>query len=175
MGRYVVRRLLWLIGVLFVVSLMTFGLMHAIPGGPFDREKALPEEIKANLNARYNLDQPLPIQYLMYVYEVLVPQLSEKAPGISQLDDGIINIKVGEGSWLKWMNFGPSFTSRTRTVNDIFRDNLPLSFQLGVMALGVAIAIGLPLGVMAALKQNTFIDYGGMSFAILGVSVPVIV
>jgi ABC-type dipeptide/oligopeptide/nickel transport system permease component len=167
--------MLWLIGVLFVVSVMTFTLMHAIPGGPFDKEKAVPEEIKANLNARYHLDEPLPMQYLRYVYEVLVPQLSTTPPEISMLDDGIVNIRVGESLWLKWMNFGPSFTSRTRTVNDIFRDNLPLSFQLGVMALVVAVAIGLPLGVMAALKQNTILDYSGMSFAILGVSVPVIV
>ncbi|MBM2844323.1 MAG: hypothetical protein HW404_2160, partial [Anaerolineales bacterium] len=56
MGRYIIRRLLWLVGVLFVVSLMTFGLMHSVPGGPFDKEKAVPEEIKANLNARYHLD-----------------------------------------------------------------------------------------------------------------------
>jgi len=174
-GRYIVRRLLWLIGVLFVVSLITFGLMHSVPGGPFDREKALPDEIIANLNERYHLDEPLPVQYLLYVYEALVPQLSSTPPGISQLDDGMINIKVGGALWLKWMNFGPSYVSRTRTVNDIFRDNLPLSFQLGVMALAVSVAIGLPLGVMAALRHNTFMDYTGMSFAILGVSVPVIV
>ena len=175
MGRYIIRRLMWLVGVLFVVSLITFALMHSVPGGPFDKEKAVPEEIKANLNERYHLDEPLAVQYLLYVYEVLVPQLSKTPPGISMLDDGIVNIKVGESLWLKWMNFGPSYASRNRTVNDIFRDNLPLSFQLGVMALGVSVAIGLPLGVMAALKQNTFIDYTGMGFAILGVSVPVIV
>ena len=175
MGRYIIRRLLWLIGVLFVVSLITFGLMHSVPGGPFDREKALPEEIIANLNARYHLDEPLPVQYLLYVYEALVPQLSQTPPGVSQLDDGMINIRVGGALWMKWMNFGPSYVSRTRTVNDIFRDNLPLSFQLGVMALAVSVVIGLPLGVMAALRHNTFMDYTGMSFAILGVSVPVIV
>ena len=175
MGRYIIRRLLWLVGVLFVVSLITFGLMHAIPGGPFDREKTLPPEIIANLNARYHLDEPLPMQYLRYVYEVLVPQLSDTPPGFSVLDDGIINIKVGEGLWLKWMNFGPSYASRNRTVNDIFRDNLALSFQLGVMALGLAVLIGLPLGIMAALRHNSAVDYGAMSFAILGVSVPVIV
>jgi len=174
-GRYIIRRLLWLIGVLFVVSLITFGLMHSVPGGPFDREKALPEEIIANLNARYHLDEPLPVQYLLYVYEALVPQLSQTPPGVSQLDDGMINIRVGGALWMKWMNFGPSYVSRTRTVNDIFRDNLPLSFQLGVMALAVSVVIGLPLGVMAALRHNTFMDYTGMSFAILGVSVPVIV
>jgi ABC-type dipeptide/oligopeptide/nickel transport system permease component len=175
MGRYIIRRLIWLVGVLFVVSLVTFTLMHTVPGGPFDREKTLPKEIIANLNARYHLDEPLPVQYLLYVYEALVPQLSDTPPGISVLDDGMVNIKVGEALWLKWMNFGPSYASRTRTVNDIFRDNLPLSFQLGVMALGVAVLIGLPLGTLAALRQNSAMDYGAMGFAILGVSVPVIV
>jgi len=73
------------------------------------------------------------------------------------------------------MNFGPSFKSRSRTVNDIFRDNLPISAQLGTMALIIAIVIGMPLGVISALKQNTVWDYFGMGIAIFGVSVPVIV
>ena len=175
MGRYIVRRLMWLVGVLFAVSLITFGLMHAIPGGPFDREKALPQPVIDNLNARYHLDEPLLVQYLLYVYEVLIPQLSDTPPGVSNLDDGLINIQVGERLWLKWMNFGPTYSSRNRTVNDIFLDNLPLSFQLGVMALGLAVLIGLPLGILAALRQNSAVDYSAMGFAILGVSVPVIV
>jgi ABC-type dipeptide/oligopeptide/nickel transport system permease component len=73
------------------------------------------------------------------------------------------------------MNFGPSYKSRSRTVNDIFREQLPISIQLGILALSVAILIGLPLGILAALKQNTIWDYLGMSVAIFGVSVPVIV
>ena len=73
------------------------------------------------------------------------------------------------------MNFGPSFTSRSRTVNDIFRQQLPISGQLGTMALMIAVIIGMPLGIMAALKQNTAMDYLGMGVAIIGVSVPVIV
>jgi ABC-type dipeptide/oligopeptide/nickel transport system permease component len=73
------------------------------------------------------------------------------------------------------MNFGPSYSSRSRTVNDIFRDQLPISAQLGVFALTIALIIGLPLGILAALKQNTLWDYLGMSVSILGVSVPVIV
>ncbi len=73
------------------------------------------------------------------------------------------------------MNFGPSYTSRSRTVNDIFRQQLPISIQLGIMALFVALMIGLPLGILAALRQNTVWDYLGMSIAIFGVSVPVIV
>jgi ABC-type dipeptide/oligopeptide/nickel transport system permease component len=174
MGRYVVRRLLWLIVVLFAVSVITFGLMHAVPGGPFAREKALPQEILDNLNERYHLDEPLPMQYARYVYDILIPKISSTPPGISTQDDAVFNVKLG-AVWLKWMNFGPSYASRSRSVNDIFRDNLPISFQLGVMALTLAVVIGVPLGIMAALKQNTFWDYLGMSIAIFGVSVPVIV
>jgi len=147
MGRYIARRLLWMMVVLFFASLITFGLMHSVPGGPFDREKALPAEIIANLNARYHLDEPLYMQYLRYMSAIT----------------------------LKWMDFGPSYRSVSRTVNDIFKEQLGLSFQLGFMALVFAIIVGLPLGILAALRQNTFWDYGGMSIAILGISVPVIV
>lgn len=174
MGRYIVRRLLYLIVVLLVVSIITFGLMHAVPGGPFSREKALPEETIKVLNARYHLDDPLWKQYTHYVYEVMIPHITTKAPTTSLLDDYLINIKLGS-VWFRWMNFGPSYKSRSRTVNDIFRDNLPISAQLGTMALLVAIVIGMPLGIIAALKQNTLLDYFGMSVAIFGVSVPVIV
>jgi ABC-type dipeptide/oligopeptide/nickel transport system permease component len=149
--------------------------MHSIPGGPFDREKALPAEVIANLNARYRLDESLPLQYLHYMQDIAIPRLSKIEPGTSTLDDALINVPVGTGLWLKWMNFGPSYKSLSRTVNDIFREQLAVSVQLGVMALTFALIIGLPLGVMSALKQNTFYDYGGMSLAILGVSVPVIV
>ncbi|MEJ5203080.1 MAG: ABC transporter permease, partial [Anaerolineales bacterium] len=174
MGRYIARRLIYLFVVLFVVSVITFGLMHAVPGGPFDREKKLPKEIMENLNKRYHLDEPLVMQYGRYMYDVMIPHVSTKAPTSSLLDDHLFNIKVGP-VWIKWMNFGPSYSSRSRTVNDIFRDQLPISMQLGLMALFVALVIGLPLGILAALKQNTIFDYLGMSVAIFGVSVPVIV
>jgi len=183
MGRYIVRRLLWMILVLFVVSFITFGLMHAVPGGPFDREKALPPEIMANLAARYHLDEPLPVQYARYLYDVLIPRfhLMEKGPDgdyikptPSLLDDFFVRFHVGPIEF-KWMNFGPSYASRSRTVNDVFRQQLPVSFQLGVLALSFALILGVPLGILAALKQNTIWDYLGMSVAIFGVSVPVIV
>ncbi|MCS7220210.1 MAG: ABC transporter permease [Anaerolineae bacterium] len=174
MGRYIARRFIWMLLVLFVVSVITFVLMHAIPGGPFDREKSLPKEIMENLNARYHLDEPLPMQYARYVYDVMIPHITTKPPSNSLQDDHLININLG-GVWVKWMNFGPSYSSRSRTVNDIFRQQLPVSAQLGVMALMVALLIGIPLGVLAALKQNTIWDYLGMSVAIFGVSVPVIV
>jgi len=174
-GRYIIRRLLWMLVVLFAVSAITFLLMHTVPGGPFDREKALPPEIMENLNQRYHLDQPLVVQYATYVYDVLIPKFSKIEPGLSLMDDALVNIRVGDDLWLKWMNFGPSYASRSRTVNDIFRAQLPISGQLGVMAITFAILLGIPLGILAALKQNTVWDYLGMSVAIFGVSVPVIV
>ena len=175
MGQYITRRLIHLIAVLLAVSAITFGLMHAIPGGPFDKEKTLPPEIIENLNRRYHLDDPLLIQYGDYIYEVMVPHFSLEAPDEGDLDDDyLINVNLGV-FWLRWMNFGPSISSRSRTVNDIFRENLPVSIQLGIMALTVALILGLTLGILSALKQNTIFDYLGMSIAIFGVSVPVIV
>ncbi|MBK9095888.1 MAG: ABC transporter permease [Anaerolineae bacterium] len=175
MGRYIVRRLLWMVLTMFVVSAITFTLMHSVPGGPFDKEKALPPEIIAILDKRYHLNDPLYKQYFDYLSNVIVPKLSSVPPNTSLLDDAIVNIKVGDKQWIKWMNFGPSFTSRSRTVNDIFRQQFPISAQLGLIALIVAVIIGMPLGILAALKQNSFFDYLGMGVAIFGVSVPVIV
>jgi len=174
MGQYIVRRLLYMVVVILVVSIITFGLMHAIPGGPFSREKKLPEETLKVLNERYHLDDPLWKQYVDYIYNVLIPHVTTTPPTTSLQDDFMVNIEVGS-VWIRWMNFGPSFKSRSRTVNDIFRDNLPISAQLGVMALMVGVTIGMPLGILAALKQNTLLDYFGMGIAIFGVSVPVIV
>lgn len=149
MGRYIVRRLLFLIPVLFFISIVTFVLMHSVPGGPFTREKALPEEIIRNLEKYYCLNEPLWKQYVQYLIG-----------------------GCGDSKGVLRLDFGPTFSSRSRTVNDIFRDNLPISFQLGLWALLVALVIGLPLGVVAALKQNTIWDYLSMGLAVLGVSVP---
>lgn len=146
MGRYVIRRLLLLIPVLFFISIITFSLAHAVPGGPFDREKALPPEVIANLEKYYGLDQPVWKQYVDYMSDVLFH-----------------------------FDFGPSYRSRGRSVNDIFRDHLPVSAQLGLAAMFIALVIGIPLGILAALKQNTVWDYVGMGLAIFGVSVPAIV
>jgi ABC-type dipeptide/oligopeptide/nickel transport system permease component len=174
MGRFIVRRLLSMLVVILTVSIITFLLMHAVPGGPFTREQALPEETIRILNERYHLDDPLHVQYVSYLYAVLIPHITTQPPSPSYQDDFMLNVKIGS-VWIRWMNFGPSYRARGRTVNDIFRDNLPISAQLGVMALFVGVVIGMPLGVLAALKQNTWLDYLGMGVAIFGVSVPVIV
>lgn len=176
MGRFIIRRILYMVVVILVVSFITFSLMHAVPGGPFDKEKALPAEIIANLEKRYHLDQPLWKQYFSYLNAVFIPHFSDVGPGNASVDDDfLLNVKLSDNLWIRWMNFGPSYASRSRTVNDIFRQNLPVSIQLGTLALLVALIIGVPLGIVAALKQNTIFDYLGMSVAIFGVSVPVIV
>jgi ABC-type dipeptide/oligopeptide/nickel transport system permease component len=175
MTQYIIRRMFRNGIVILLIALITFLLMHSVPGGPFDREKALPKEIIANLNARYHLDEPLSKQFVFYLNDVLIPRLSSTTPGVSLQDDFLITVKVGDHLWFKWMNFGPSYTSKSRTVNDILKQQLPISIQLGLMALLLAMAIGIPLGILAALKQNTFWDYVGMSLAIFGMSVPVII
>jgi len=142
MFAYIIRRIFWAVIILLILSLVTFTLMHMIPGGPFDREKKLPSEIIANLEAYYHLDEPFWKQYLNYL-------------------GGILHFDLG-----------PSFTSRSRTVNDIIRQQAPISAQLGLFAFFIAVALGIPLGILGALKQNTAIDYTCMWLAILGVSLP---
>jgi ABC-type dipeptide/oligopeptide/nickel transport system permease component len=175
MGRYVARRLLWLLVVVFFVSLITFGFAHAVPGGPFSGEKVLTAAALAQLEKYYNLDKPLWQQYLLMMGNILIPKITSGTPGQSRLEDHLINIPLGSNYTFQWMNFGPSYKNQSRTVNDIFRENLPVSFELGFYAFLVAVVIGLPLGLISALKQNSGWDYLAMSVAIFGVSVPTIV
>ncbi len=133
MLNYIIRRVLWAIPVLLIISLVTFYLGHAIPGGPFDKEKPVPAEIMANLESYYGLDDPLWKQYTDYLTNVLHGDL------------------------------GPSYSSRSRTVNDIIADHFPVSAVLGILAVMVAMVVGIPLGMISALKQNTYIDYSFLS------------
>jgi len=177
MGKFVLQRFLWAGLVLFVVSVTTFLLMHAVPGGPFSRDKPLPAQTLAQLNKKYNLDAPLINQYMSYIGDILIPVVLTGAQQKSLDHDYLISIPLplGNNTTLRWVNFGPSFKSTSRSVNDIFRDNFPISFQLGIVSLIIATLIGVPLGIVSALKRNTLYDYAGMGVAILGVSVPVII
>lgn len=179
MIKYIARRLIWMILVLFVISVINFVLMRSVPGGPFSREKPLPEQTIALLNEKYHLDDPLILQYIRYVGDIVFPTITTGKQRPSSANDYLIVIPLpgvfGEEAALRWVNFGPTYKSRSRSVNDIFRENLPVSAQLGAAALAVAVAIGVPLGVMAALNRNTAYDYLGMGVAIFGVSVPVII
>jgi oligopeptide transport system permease protein len=142
MGRYVFRRLLALIPVLFFVALITFVLMHLAPGGPFDRERRLPPEVEANLNARYNLDKPLPAQFGLY----------------------LLNLLRGD--------LGPSFTNPGYSVQEVIGRGLGVTVQLGLLAGVVAVLLGVPLGVLAALRQNSPADYVSMMAAVAGYTTP---
>lgn len=177
MVRFVVRRMLWMLLVLFVVSVITFGLMHAVPGGPFTLEKRLPQAAIEQLNAKYHLDAPLYAQYAYYVRDILVPVVTsgEQSGYLDHQYMVNIGLPLGNDITLRWMNFGPSYWSINRTVSDIFRDNLPVSMKLGAAAILVSVLIGIPLGVLSALRHNTMVDYLATGTAVLGVSVPVII
>ena len=142
MIRYIARRFLWIIPVLFVVSLITFSLMHAVPGGPWAREKAVPASMIARLNEKYGLDQPVPVQYITWVGNLL------------------------QG------NLGPSYKFQDRTVNDIVGGGIWTTVQLGLMAFFLSVAVGIPLGVIAALGHNRWPDYAATGVSVLGIATP---
>ncbi len=178
MARFVAQRFLWLLLVLFVVSAITFGLMRLVPGGPFATERGVPETILRALEEKYNLTGTLPEQYLKWIGDIVVPRITDETFRPSAVDDYLINIRldfIRPDTDFRWMNFGPSLRIRSRTVNNIFEENLPISLQLGTAALMVAMAIGIPAGIIAALNRNTIYDYTGMGVAIIGVSIPVII
>jgi oligopeptide transport system permease protein len=139
---YLTRRLLWIIPVLFAVSVITFGLMHAVPGGPWAREKQLPEAVERRLNAQYGLDKPIYEQYIAWA-----------------------------GGFVTG-NLGPSYRYQDRTVNEIVADGFWITFQLGIMAFGLSILVGIPLGILAALGHNRWPDYLTTTVAIIGIATP---
>jgi ABC-type dipeptide/oligopeptide/nickel transport system permease component len=147
MTRYIIRRLLQFIPVILGVYTLVFFLMHATPGGPWDQsEKPLTDAALAALNAKYKLDRPLHEQYFDYLWGV-----------ISRFD------------------FGPSYTNKTQTVAEILVQHFPISLQLGLLAMGLAVVVGVTLGTVSALNTNTWVDYFAVLFSIIGISVPVFV
>ena len=136
MLKFIVRRIFWTIPVLLVVIFLTFIMMRQIEGNPFRQtERAVPEAVQQNLERKFNLDKPWWQQYLFYV------------KGVATLD------------------FGPSLVLRGQSVNDIMKEHFPKSIELGVYAFLFAIVVGVPLGVIAALRQNTWVDYTAMFFS----------
>ncbi|MCU0477041.1 MAG: ABC transporter permease [Anaerolineae bacterium] len=166
MGQYIIRRVLWMLVALFAISVVTFLLMRLVPGGPFNSERGIPEAVKRNLEARYNLNAPLTEQYLDYMGGLVVPRVTDGEWKQSQIEHYLA---------LRWMNFGPSLKSPNRTVTAIVAESLPASVQLGFAAILIALAIGIPIGTIAALRQNTAWDYASMAIAVAGVSVPSII
>ncbi len=139
---YVIRRVLWIIPVLVAVSVITFVLMHAAPGGPWARAKQLPASQVARLNEIYGLDQPVWQQYLRWVGGLLHGDL------------------------------GPSYKYLDLTVDNIVANGIWVTIQLGLMAFALSVIVGIPLGVIAALNHNGWPDYLATFISVLGISTP---
>jgi oligopeptide transport system permease protein len=142
MGRYVLRRLIGVIPTILAVYTITFLLIHATPGGPWDDDKPLPPEAKAALDKAYGLDKPLWRQYTDYLFNAVQGDL------------------------------GPSFVQRNRDVSEIIGEKFPVSIQLGILAMIIAAVIGVGAGTISAVRQNTPIDYFATFGSIIGISVP---
>jgi len=145
MLNYVVRRLLTAIPTMFVIVTIAFFLIRVAPGGPFNQERGLSPEIRANLEAQFGLNDPLWLQYVNYLKNLL------------------------RG------NFGPSYNLPDFTVGELFAQGLPISIQLGASALLLALVVGGLLGVIAALNQNRFGDYSVIALATAGSTIPTFV
>jgi peptide/nickel transport system permease protein len=140
---YIVKRFLTMLLTIWVIASLTFLIMKMIPGDPFASDAdVLPEEVVENMRAKYNLDEPIPVQYALYIKNLIM------------------------------LDLGPSIQSETRTVNDILAAGFPASATLGIQAIIVALVFGLLLGIVAALNHNKLLDYSAMIFAIIGISVP---
>lgn len=144
MLQFVLKRFLAMILTLWVIATLTFLLMHSIPGSPFNsmNGKVLSDAAVKNLESHYHIDQPLPIQYLIYLKSIAT------------------------------FTYGPSIKQPSQTVNDLLGRGFPVSFELGMWSLAVAVLSGVLLGVFAALKHNGLIDYIAMTVAVLGISIP---
>jgi len=142
MAKFIFGRIFETVPVLFIIVTMTFFLVRLAPGGPFDAERNVSEDVKRQLNEQYNLNAPLWRQYTDYLGHLVRGDL------------------------------GPSFKNSSRTVNEVIGAGFPISLELGFYALCIALVIGLAAGVSAALRPNTVRDYVPMTFAMAGICVP---
>ena len=143
MARYLLLRLIGIVGVLWLIGTITFLLMHAIPGGPWDeRQGFIAPEVKENIKRKYGLDKPMHEQYLSYWANLLQGDL------------------------------GIPYSSPTETVTEVIGRTWPASIQLGTMAIALALLTGLPLGLIAALRQNSWIDQLATAIATFGIVTP---
>ena len=145
MLRFITSRFLQSLLALYVVITATFFMVRFVPGGPFTAEKAVTPEILRNLEAHYGLNKPLYRQYLDY----------------------LVSLAHGD--------LGPSFKYPNRTVNEIIGDKVPVSAELGILSLAVALVLGIGLGTLAAIRRNTWVDYVASSFGMTGISIPTFV
>ncbi len=145
MTKFIIRRFLGIIPTLFIIVSVSFFLIRAAPGGPFDTEKAIPPEVLVNIEAKYHMDEPLIVQYGRYMYDILRGDL------------------------------GPSFRYSDHDVNYFIANSFPLSLQLGTLTIVIALMLGLSTGIISALRQNSWVDYSSMGVAVIGISIPTFV
>ena len=142
MTKYIIKRVIMMICTLLLISLLTFILMHSVPGGPFTSDRELPGAVEAALNEKYNLNAPLATQYVDYMVDLLHGDL------------------------------GPSFKYAGRSVNDFITSGFPVSARLGLVTICFVLLASIPLGIVAALKNGRWQDMGIMAIATLGVTIP---
>ncbi|MDH5505654.1 MAG: ABC transporter permease [Anaerolineae bacterium] len=144
MTKFIIRRFLVAVPVMFAIALATFLLVQAMPGGPFDAvgQKAMPEKTRVMLEKRYGLDRPLYVQFFTYMGNLLKGDL------------------------------GPMMRDQSQDVNDIVAQTFPVSIQVGLLSVTLGFLIGIPTGIIAALKHNSTIDHAATLIAVLGVSIP---
>ncbi|WP_425448228.1 ABC transporter permease [Dethiothermospora halolimnae] len=145
LGRFIFKRLISMLITIILVTTFTFILMHSIPGGPFTKEKKVPPAIEEALEEKYNLNDPLPIQYIDYL------------KGIATFD------------------LGPSFQYEGMSVNKLIKDGFPTSAKIGGLSVLLTLIVGIPFGILSALKQNSWQDYTVMFLATLGITIPAFV
>lgn len=145
MTKFIIRRFIGLIPTLWIIVTLSFFIVRVAPGGPFDLEKRLPPEVKKNIERKYHLDEPLLVQYGRYLGDVVRGDL------------------------------GPSFRNPDHDVNYFVWNSLPKSMLLGVLALGIAVTLGIGAGMISSIRQNSWVDYTAMSFAVVGITVPLFV
>jgi len=155
MTRFLLRRLLWFGITIFTVMTVSFFLMRAVKGGPFDQERNLDPNIQANIEAKYHLDWPLWKQYLQYVGPLDLDPESERRFG---------GVLTGD--------FGPSFRYRDFTVNDIISESLPISALLGIVSMMWALALGVSTGIASALRRGSKLDLAMRLAATGGIALP---
>lgn len=142
MAKYIIKRFIMMIATILIISTVTFILMHSVPGSPFDGERTSNPTIQANLEKFYKLDEPMHVQYLYYLKSIVT------------------------------FDFGPSIKKPNDSVNELLARGFPISFELGMVTILVALISGIILGTLAALRHNGIIDYLAMTFAVVGISVP---
>ena len=139
---FISKRILEAIPTLLILITVSFFLMHSAPGSPFSSERTLPPEVLANINAKYHLDEPVINQYFYYLGGLLQGDL------------------------------GPSFRYKDFTINELIAQSFPVSAEIGIWSFLVALLIGVGCGIIAALRQNSWLDYSVMGFANLGIVLP---